>query len=172
MEAIPPPDGNPEGGTAGRATKNWRGPIHAECTGDPAVADYQLRREKISAISDGTSKTLLVAEKTNLYERRRSFWAYTWGNYIMFQPTAQPRTFHSEYPRCRTESTPEDGAPGLAKSGTSFRTCMSTAYSNHSGGFNSTRCDSSGEFISYDIDLNVYAAMGSIAGGESELGLP
>ncbi|HJQ79372.1 MAG TPA: DUF1559 domain-containing protein [Lacipirellulaceae bacterium] len=168
LEALPPPDGGPTGGTAGRATKHWRGPIHAECTGTPAAGQYELRREKISSITDGTSKTLLVGEKTNLYNRRRSFWAYTWGNYLMFQPTAQPRTFHADYPLCRTNSTPEDSAPNLPKSGTSFRTCMSTAYSNHPGGFNSVRCDSSGDWISYDIDLNVYAAMGSIAAGEND----
>jgi prepilin-type N-terminal cleavage/methylation domain-containing protein len=168
LEAIPPPDGGPEGGTAGRATKHWRGPIHAECNEPTPAGDYEMRREKIASITDGTSKTLLVAEKTNLFNRRRSFWAYTWGNYLMFQPTAQPRTFHPDYTLCRTESTPEDGAPNLPKSGTSFRTCMSTAYSNHPGGFNSVRCDSSADFVSSDIDLWVYAAMGSIAAGEND----
>ena len=168
LEAIPPPDGGPQGGTPGRATKYWRGPIHAECTENTPAGNYELRREKIASITDGTSKTLLVGEKTNQFNRRRSFWAYTWGNYLMFQPTAQARTFHPDYIRCRAENTPEDGTPGLPKSGTSQRTCMSTAYSNHPGGFNSVRCDSSAEFISFDIDLNVYAAMGSIAAGESD----
>jgi hypothetical protein len=35
---------------------------------------------------------------------------------------------------------------------------------------NSVRCDGSGDWISFDIDLNVFAAMGSMAGGESETG--
>jgi hypothetical protein len=49
---------------------------------------------------------------------------------------------------------------------------MSTAYSNHPGGFNAVHCDSSADFISYDIDVWVYAAKGSIALGENELGQP
>jgi hypothetical protein len=165
-EDITYADGRPL--AAGRATKFWRGPVHAECTDNPPADRHELRREKIANITDGTSKTLLLGEKTNLYDRRRSFWAYTWGNYLMFQPTAQPRTFHPEYPRCRTESTPEDSAPNMPKSGGSGRTCMSTAYSNHPGGFNAVRCDSSADWISYDIDLSVYAAMGSMAAGESD----
>jgi prepilin-type N-terminal cleavage/methylation domain-containing protein len=171
-EEIPPPDGGPEGGIAGRATKHWRGPIHAICTGTTPPTDFELNREKIANITDGTSKTLLVGEKTNQLNRRRGFWAYTWGNYLMFSPTAQPRTFHPDYPRCRLESSPEDSAPNMPKSGTSFRTCMCTAYSNHPGGFNAVRCDSSADFISFDIDLWVYAAMGSMAAGENELGQP
>jgi hypothetical protein len=31
------------------------------------------------------------------------------------------------------------------------------------------RCDGSSDFISFDIDLRQFAAMGSIAGGETEL---
>jgi prepilin-type N-terminal cleavage/methylation domain-containing protein len=172
LEAIPPPDGSPEGGTAGRATKHWRGPIHAECTDkqNQPPGDYELRAEKIANISDGTSKTLLLGEKTNHFNRRRSFWAYTWGNYLMFQPTPQPRTFHPDFEQCN--DVPESGTPNLPNSGQSFRTCMSTAYSNHPGGFNAVRCDSSADFISYDIDLWVYAAMGSIAAGESDSGQP
>jgi prepilin-type N-terminal cleavage/methylation domain-containing protein len=166
LEALPPPDGSPTGGTLGRATKHWRGPVHAECTDNSPAGQVELRREKIANITDGTSKTLLLGEKTNLYNRRRTFWAYTWGNYLMFQPTAQPRTFSNDYPKCRLD--PETGTPNLPTSGTSFRTCMSTAYSNHPGGFNAVRCDSSADFISFDIDLNVYAAMGSIAAGEND----
>jgi prepilin-type N-terminal cleavage/methylation domain-containing protein len=162
-----PPAGGPSPRNTG-LTKHWRGPIHAECTNVSALpaGGYELRREKIASITDGTSKTLLVAEKTNLYNRRRSFWAYTWGNYIMFQPTAQPRTFAADYPKCRLD--PESATPNTPTTGTSFRTCMSTAYSNHPSGFNAVRCDGSTDWISYDINLNVYASMGSIAAGESD----
>ena len=36
------------------------------------------------------------------------------------------------------------------------------------GGMNAELCDGSGQFISFDIDMQVFAAMGSIAGGENE----
>jgi prepilin-type N-terminal cleavage/methylation domain-containing protein len=163
-----------------RATKEWRGPIHAECTGTFPTATpqvYELRREKIANITDGTTKTILVGEQTNEWEettppelagqrRRRSFWAYTWGNYLMSQPTAQPRTFSNNYQQCRDLG--ESGSINTPTSGASFRACMSTWYSQHPGGFNAQMCDASGQWISFDIDLNVFAGMGSIAAGESD----
>jgi len=160
-----------------RATKEWRGPIHAISTKAPTDGSYELRTEKIKDITDGTSKTILVGEQTNEWEettpsdlagqrRRRSFWAYTWGNYLMSQPTAQPRTFSSNYQKCRDLG--ESGSINTPTSGTSFRVCMSTWYSQHPGGFNAQMCDASGQWISFDIDLNVFAGMGSIAAGESD----
>ena len=55
--------------------------------------------------------------------------------------------------------------------GVNFRTCKGGWGSNHTDGMNTQMCDGSGAFISFDIDMNVFAAMGSIAGGESENGL-
>jgi prepilin-type processing-associated H-X9-DG protein len=52
--------------------------------------------------------------------------------------------------------------------GTAARVCKAGWYSFHTGGMNAALCDGSGTFISFDIDLNVFAAMGSIAGGENE----
>lgn len=173
-EDVPPADGQ-----LGRfrATKGWRGPIHAVSTKPPASTVYELRTEKMKDITDGTSKTILVGEQTNEWEettpadvagqrRRRSFWAYTWGNYLMSQPTAQPRTFSNNYQACRDLG--ESGTANTPTSGASFRTCMSTWYSKHPGGFNATLCDGSGDWITFEIDLNVFAAKGSIAAGESD----
>lgn len=143
--------------------KGWRGPLHItlhkSATGSPPVV---LTEESIGKITDGTSKTLLAAESTNLYNRRRTFWAFTFGNYVLSQPTPHAPTLWGDYWRCR--SIPDVGA--------SYRACMSGWFSNHPGGMNSTRCDASGDFISFDIDLKVFAAMGSIAGGEDENGNP
>ena len=146
--------------------KGWRGPLHAQLTdGAKDPGTYLLRRESIKDIVDGTSKTLLAAESTNIFPRRRTFWAYTWGNYLLSQTVAQPRTFSGDYFACRELG--EVSTPNTAISGRSFRTCMSAWYSNHPGGMNSAFCDGAGKWISMDIDRNVFAAMGSIAGEET-----
>jgi hypothetical protein len=36
---------------------------------------------------------------------------------------------------------------------------------------NAVMCDGSGAFLSFDIDLQVFAALGSIGGGETDFGL-
>jgi prepilin-type processing-associated H-X9-DG protein len=38
----------------------------------------------------------------------------------------------------------------------------------HPGGMNIAMCDGSGDFMSFDINLNLFASMGSIAAGDSE----
>ena len=89
--------------TATGLHKGWRGPLHAQIVegGPDPRGVYVLRRESIKDITDGTSKTLLVGESTNVFERRRTFWAYTWGNYLLSQTVAEPRTFSGDYFACR-----------------------------------------------------------------------
>ena len=115
------------------------------------------------------SKTLLVAESTNIFPRRCTFWAYTWGNYLLSQTMTQPRTFSGDY--CACQDLGEVPTPNTPITGRSFRTCMSAWYSNHPGGMNAQLCDGSGKRISFEIDLNVFAALGSIAGEESLTGI-
>lgn len=145
----------------------WRGPLHAVLTPEATQPNgYRLRRESIKDITDGTTKTLLVAESTNEFSPRRTFWAYTWGNYLLSQPTPQPRTLLPHYADCRagTEST----TPDTPTTGRSYRACMSGWYSGHPSGMNAANCDGSGRFISWDIDLHTFATLGSIAGGDGE----
>ena len=152
--------------TATGLHKGWRGPLHAQVVdgGDEPRGAYILRRESIKDITDGTSKTLLVGESTNIFERRRSFWAYTWGNYLLSQTVAQPRTFSGDYFACREQG--EVSTPGSPITGRSFRTCMSAWFSGHTGGINTAFCDGSGRWIDSSIDRVVFAGMGSIAGQE------
>ena len=117
-----------------------------------------MKLESIKNITDGTTKTLLAGESTNTYNRRRTLWAYTWGNAVCSQPTPHSATLIGDYPRCLQL------ASGY---GTSNRACMSGWFSNHTSGMNSVLCDGSGKFISFDIDLGVFAALGSIAGNEN-----
>ena len=135
--------------------KGWRGPLHfVPKKGNEERFSLVLRPESFSKIIDGTSKTILVAESTNIYDRRRTFWAHTFGNYVLSQSIDDRRVFLGDYQKCR--ELPGHRSP-----------CMSAWYSNHtSGGMNFLRCDGSGGFLSFDIDMLVFAGMGSIAGEE------
>jgi prepilin-type N-terminal cleavage/methylation domain-containing protein len=169
-EKVPPADGTPARPT-GRH-KGWRGPVHAvglDNTKPAAVAEnagkptYVLRREKIKDITDGTTKTMLVAESTNVFNRRRTFWAYSWGNAIESQTMPFPLTLVGDWCKCSPPGA-ADCAPATGTAvGESNRACMSGWFSNHPGGMNAAMCDNSVNFISWDIDLEVFSVMGAIA---------
>jgi type II secretory pathway pseudopilin PulG len=159
-EDIPPPDGS---ATAHGARKGWRGPLHA-CllpTAAPPTTVYTLRQELFKDITDGASKTLLAAESTSRYDRRRTFWAFTFGTFVLAQTIPYAPTLSGDYNAC----------VALPDFGTAYRSCKGAWGANHNGGMSVQYCDGSGAFLSFDIDLNVFAALGSIAGGENEAGL-
>jgi prepilin-type N-terminal cleavage/methylation domain-containing protein/prepilin-type processing-associated H-X9-DG protein len=134
--------------------KGWRGPMHAVLApGSTQPSGYVLRLEKIKDIVDGTSKTLFIGESTNVVPARRTFWAYTWGNYLLSQPTPYAPTLLGDFKKCVAAGT----------YGTSNRACHSGWFSNHSGGMNGAMCDGSVSFLAFDIDLETFASMGSIA---------
>jgi prepilin-type N-terminal cleavage/methylation domain-containing protein len=136
----------------------WRGPLHyVPVKGTEGKFEQVLREEGIQKIADGTSKTLLLAEQTNLVLARRSFWAHTFGNYILSQATNQSRIFLADYDECTK----------IAGTGGS-RPCMSAWYSNHVGGMNSINCDGSGSFMMFAVDLGIFNARASISGGETD----
>jgi hypothetical protein len=130
-----------------------------------------MRAEKIKSIIDGTGKTVLVAESTNLYSRRRSFWAYSWGNYCLSQGwtrldgTGIPQVFEGNYRGADTSIV-----PGCMDTLTSYHQeqCQAGWFSGHTGGMNVQLCDGSGSWVSWDIDGRIFAYMTSIAGGELE----
>lgn len=122
----------------------------------------KLRPCKIRDIKDGTTKTMLIGESTNLLDRRRTFWAYaSWGNYILSQGNEFPSIFSGNYD---TNLTKVDG--GCRQTGAHPRTCMSAWYSGHQGGMNICLCDGSVRFMPFEVDLAAFAALTSIAGGE------
>lgn len=159
-EALPSSDGTANGYGA---TWGWRGPLHTEVLPGNTQPANKLTRESFKNITDGTGQTLLVAESTNIYEPRRPYWAYTWGNYLMAQPVAQDRTFDNNYLECPTSTGATGAYPGSGK-----RVCMSAFYSYHTGGMNGAMCDASVKYISFDIDLLIFAAMGSIDAADNE----
>ncbi len=140
----------------GQSPKSWRGPLHfVPVKGTEDRFPTLLKAESIGKIVDGMSKTLLLGEQTNLVEERRSFWAHTFGNYILSQATDQSRIFLPDYDECRS-------IPGTGGA----RPCMAGWYSYHVGGMNTINCDGSGSYMSFDTDLAVFNARASIAGEE------
>jgi prepilin-type N-terminal cleavage/methylation domain-containing protein len=141
----------------------WRGPLHAVLKKNhqvlPDTADKRiligLQTESVKSITDGTSNTMLLGESTNLYDKRRTFWAYSWGNYVLSQVSNQPEILQGNYERCM--SSPVVGKP---------KPCQSGWFSGHTSGMNIQLCDGSGRFLSFEIDLLTFAYLASIAGEE------
>lgn len=152
---------------AGGIHDGWRGPLHAVIR-KGATPHAWLRKERIKDITDGTTKTLLVAESTNVFAPRRTFWAYTYGNGVLSQPTPYAGTLMGDWCKCSPPGTAACGtgdqpvATGVAY-GTSNRACMSGWFSGHPSGMNAGMCDGSVNLVSWDIDLDAFVVMGSIA---------
>ncbi|MBX3432687.1 MAG: DUF1559 domain-containing protein [Pirellulales bacterium] len=150
----------------GTAPVEFRGPLHAIV--DPAqnwtpgnnIPDQtlaSLRPESFRTITDGSTNTILAAESTNIYEPRRTFWAYaSWGNYILGQAWNVSTIFLGDYQRCVSVG-----------GSTSNRACMSAWYSGHSGGMNVLMCDGSVHFMPFDVDLRVFHSLSAIADGQT-----
>jgi prepilin-type processing-associated H-X9-DG protein len=149
----------PPASTTAGIHDGWRGPIHVVLPKGVQLNDgiMHLVQEPLKAISDGTTNTLLAGESTNMFLPRRAFWAYTWGNFVMSQPTPQDRSLWGDFEKCAAL----DG--GANYPGNDDKTCHSGWFSNHSGGMNAAMCDGSVTWIEFDVDLNAFAVMGSIA---------
>ena len=166
----------------------WRGPLHAvipksviknrefvpSTPNDIILA--QLQKESMRTITDGSTNTLMLAESTNLYNRRRSFWAYSWGNYILSQGWTAPNgeTFAAVFWGNYSEAGSQQGRGCMdVLGGPDHRQmkqeqCQAGWYSGHPGGMNTQKCDGSGSWVSFDVDGVVFAYLTSIAGGEIE----
>lgn len=137
-----------------RVPFEWRGPIHATGKVEDGLS-VTLKPVALREIVDGTSNTLLVGEHSNFFRPRRTFWAYTFGDYIMSAAVDQARIFDGDFLVCRSK-------PGVGGA----RPCMRTWFSHHPGGINFVRCDGSVTAVPFDINLQVFVSMGSIAGQE------
>jgi len=126
-----------------------------------ALPIYSLKKPvRLRHISDGTTKTVLLGEKSHLGEsqearRRRTFWAYTYTSYNRSLTFLQSRSIIDDYDRCLM-------VPGDFGS----NPCKRSWGSLHPSGFNVTICDGSVQFISESVDIFLYGAMSTIANGE------
>ena len=150
----------------------WRGVMHAvrqDPTSNTIDQSFPLKPERVKAIADGLTKTLLAAESTNRNTSpsgsnrewgRRSYWAHSFGNYTSSQTLPQDRTLLGDYGKC--SAIPDGAEPNT---GNSNRACMSGWFALHPGGINGVMCDGSVQFFDLAMDKQTWAVMGSIADG-------
>ena len=165
-------------GNGSGLTRGWRGPLTGVLAPFVNYTGTQIPIEvcSLKQITDGTSKTMLIGEYTNGdFNRRRSFWAFTYAQYAMSQTVNQPRIFMNSYCGGSGTACPAtlggcmatgDGAVNTPTGSSSGRVCKRSWWSFHPGGMNVVMCDGSSDFVTFDIDLNRFAAMGSIAASD------
>ena len=124
-------------------------------------ADRELGTEKISDISDGTSNTIMVGEYTTTTgEAHRAFWAYSYYEWTSSAVSpGRPWTLLPSYNDCGAQETAHGGP-------SDWSPCKRGWSSLHSAGFNFLFCDGAVKLINRQVDMNVLAALATIAGGE------
>ena len=130
---------------------DWRGPMHV------VLPSAGLGPESLTNIPDGTTNTILVGEyATATYTQRRVQWAYSFAGYSVGTAIPDGRTLVPDFERCAFTL----GAGELA--------CSRGWGSFHAGGqiINFVMCDGSVRAISTGIQIDIFAGLGSIAGGE------
>jgi len=123
----------------------WRGVLHVA-----GVLD--LKPERIRNVTDGLTHTIVLGEKVDVYQRRSTFWAYTYSSYNRSVATPLSPSMLGDYWRCRQTVSTE--------------ACKRGWGSYHPAGINFAMADSSVRHISLNIDMNLFAKLGSIADGE------
>ena len=134
-----------------RALPTLKGILH--WTGRVNGQANQYKPETFGTISDGTSNTLLVGEyTTKTSPRRTSFWAYSYTSFALSCATPESRTLIPDYDKCVSQG---DSNP-----------CKRAFGGFHTGIVQFVKADGSVNPISISLDMNVYKAISTIAGGE------
>jgi prepilin-type N-terminal cleavage/methylation domain-containing protein/prepilin-type processing-associated H-X9-DG protein len=138
-----------KGQDPGSLPHEWRGVMHV-------VNCYGLGPERIGAITDGTSTTLMVGERMTItHETRSTFWAYAHSSYSQSSAMADTRFLQNDYDACA-----KDPPAGTENS------CKRCWGSMHPGGVNFIMCDGSFRTVSLNSDINLFTNLSTIAGGE------
>jgi prepilin-type N-terminal cleavage/methylation domain-containing protein/prepilin-type processing-associated H-X9-DG protein len=122
-------------------------------------------------ISDGLSNTYLQLEMKQMpaldpetNDRRGRVWIYTSGGYQIMTRMA-PNSKFGDVTACLEQN--DHLAPCTRMTGRSNFILASRSW--HSGGVNASRCDGSVEFVSDEVDLNVWRTQSTIAGDDPPL---
>jgi prepilin-type processing-associated H-X9-DG protein len=127
---------------------NLRGVLHSD------GANTGLTPERIDNITDGTSSTLMVGERTTqTHESRTTFWADSFNLYSVSGAYPQSATLLNDYDAC-TYAVRD------------ITECKYGWGSFHTGGINFVLCDGSVRSISTGIDMTIFTALSTIGNGE------
>jgi len=138
-----------DGGEITSFPLQWRGAMHV-------VGILGFRPERFTDITDGLSHTLMVGESATRTDFPfKTLWAYSFEHYSLSAATSQSRILIGDYDACAA----------LGGDGYSFP-CRRGWGSLHPGGLNFILCDGSGTFLNASIDMNLFADLATIAGGE------
>ena len=131
-----------------------------------AAFNVNLQRT-LRHITDGTSKTIMVAEviSGNVYDTRGTWW-YPWGSQYTHRRgpnSSSPDTTWSSYGRRIARRYRKRHVQLLLHAGEP----PTTQRSMHAGGVQACRLDGSADFYSDEIDMSVWQALASISSGDS-----
>lgn len=139
----------------GRLPQEWKGVLHS--VGVDRAPCSQGGPETFTAITDGTSNTLLVGEYyNNDVPRRSTFWAYSYTSYNSSSISDQSRALNHSYVKCNNAGGPGGDNP-----------CKRGFGAAHAGGINFALADGSVRTISYNADTRLLGYMATMAGGET-----
>ena len=139
-----------DGGEITSFPLQWRGAMHV-------AGILGFHPERFEGITDGLSHTLMVGESVTQTDLSfRTLWAYSFEHYSLSAATPQSRVLMDDYDACCA----------VGGAGNSFP-CRRGWGSPHPGGLNFILCDGSGTFLSTTIDMNLFAELATIAGGEA-----
>lgn len=127
----------------------------------------QPRKTKFADITDGTSNTLMLSECLRAWSVNDNDWRGDIHNddgefrfHTRLSPnTSAPDVFESGWFQ-------PTGDPKMPASAGGENVQVTAARSRHQGGVNATLCDASARFISDDIGLDAWQAMGTMNGDE------
>ena len=139
----------------GSVPNGWKGPMTA--VGWSGGTQNQVEEKECT---DGMSKTFLIGEMASLgtsdsSRQRRTFWAYTYTSYNKSETVPQSRTLLADYDRCLAVGGRGGSNP-----------CKRGWGSTHRGGLHFVNLDVSTRWVESDIDVEVFAAAGSMGGDE------